>query len=106
MQQLTDMLGSMGLTFALLYGVIFGIISMLSYIIWMGIIHFAATMFLGGDGSYPGVLHRTSIPMIVWIVVNLVIGGIGTYIMFSSFGDLAQANDTSAYYQMQQVVVV
>jgi hypothetical protein len=89
MAQFAEIISSMGLVFALIYGVIAAFATMASYMIWFGIIHFAATTFLGGDGSYRGVLHRAFMPMIVWLIVSYVLGAVGGYFAFQSLGNMA-----------------
>jgi hypothetical protein len=83
MAQVAEFLQSLGLAFALIYGLLVAAISAVSYMIWFGIIHLVSTMMLGGSGSYTGILHRASIPMIVWMVVSFVLGIVGAYFSFS-----------------------
>jgi hypothetical protein len=85
MAQLGEYMNSLGFMFALIYGVVVAIISMIFYMIMFGIIHFVSTSLLSGRGSYTGVLHHAFLPMIVWIVVSFVLGAIGFYTALSAF---------------------
>ena len=97
-KQLAEMFGSMGLVIALIYGLVVALFSMLSYMLWFGIIHLVSSMMLGGSGTYTGILHHAAIPMIVWTIVSYGIGIGGVYFSFVAMGSSMDAS----YEQLQR----
>jgi flagellar biogenesis protein FliO len=96
--QLAEMFSSMGFAIAIIYGLIVAVVSMIGYMLWFGIIHMVSSMMLGGSGSYTGMLHHASIPMIVWTVVSY---GISIAAVYFSFVAMGSSMDAS-YEQLQR----
>jgi hypothetical protein len=62
--------GTIGLGVAVLYSVITAVSAIIQYFIWFGVVHIVSTMILNGRGTFSGLLHQVSIPMIVAMVIS------------------------------------
>jgi hypothetical protein len=62
--------GTISLGVAILYSIITAVGAIIQYFIWFGVVHIVSTMILNGRGTFSGLLHQVSIPMIVAMVIS------------------------------------
>jgi len=73
-------LTGVGVLASVLYGLIVAAVNIVMLLIYYVFMHVVATMLLGGDGTYRGLIHRGSLPLIVSYGVTGVIGLITIYV--------------------------
>ena len=73
-------LTGVGVLASVLYGLIVAAVNIVILLIYYVFMHLVATMLLGGDGTYRGLIHRGSMPLIVSYGVTGVIGLITIYV--------------------------
>ncbi len=62
------------LPFAALYGLIYAVISMIMLVVLEGAVHLVATTILGGEGTLPGLLRKTTLFFTVLVPVSTLVG--------------------------------
>jgi len=82
--QVTEFVRSIGAVFALIAGIVTAITSVIFLLVWFGIVHIAAKWILSGVGTYPGLIHKVTIPLVVWSIISGILSGIALVVLFQS----------------------
>lgn len=69
-----------GVAASIIYGLIVAAINIVGLLIYYAFMHVIATMLMGGDGTYRGLIHRGSLPLMVSYGITGVIGLITIYV--------------------------
>lgn len=86
---LNGFLAGAGIVLSIVYGVIYGIFAIVGLLIQLFFIHIAATMVLGGDGTFPRLIRKLTNFLTVVSVISSILGFVFIYGTFSSMFDAA-----------------
>jgi hypothetical protein len=70
---------------SVMYGLIGALFNVGFLVIFFGVMHMIATMMFGGEGTFRGLIHRGSMPL---IVSNAVMGSIGLFTLYVSIREV------------------
>jgi hypothetical protein len=78
--QIFRSLNGLGVAASVIYGLIVALVNIVGLLIYFAILHFFARFIFGGDGTYAGLIHRASLPLMVTYTVTGIIGLITAYL--------------------------
>lgn len=84
MTQVYSSVASLSITLALFNSLFQAIGFIIGWLIWLFIIHMVSTMMLSGVGTYAGLIHRMTIPVVVTYIGSIVIGSVFSWMSLSS----------------------
>lgn len=101
-------LTGIGVAASVIYGLIVAAINIVVLLIYYAFMHVIATMLMGGDGTYRGLIHRGSLPLVVSYAITGVIGLITIYVSVRELFDpemIRQMNQPSTTSSMSSTLI-
>lgn len=93
--QLVSITQSVGIAIGLIYGLIYGVVAIIAHVFFFSIVHFVAKIMLNGVGTWTGLIHTVTYPVLAYTVITwLFVGGYYVYLLFN-FGSAIATSATT-----------